>query len=384
MKLRLSALLTLGTSLIVANASAQTFNAIGDLNTSGHTPDWSFFSKALGISPDGSTVVGQSEDFGGAELGVRSIRWTEANGLEAFGPLNFASSAGPIAKVGAFDASSNGSIIVGADGLPVFGDPNPVTTAYQFTGGSLNTINDTGSTTDAPAARAISFDGRYVVGFGSADSGESNFVFDNNTNSGFSLSGFRTGAFGISGDGSTVVGRAATGPFSNPGSPVIWDDFGSSPTFLSSNAGQANDASFDGSVVIGQDNGDAFSWTSGGGIALLGDLAGGSDQSSALAIDADGSTIVGWGTTANGREAVIWNGGTGPQLLSDLITNTYGIDLTGWTLEEATGISATGLDIVGWGTNPDGNTEGFVFRIPEPATALMLALPMAALARRRR
>ncbi|TKJ32311.1 MAG: hypothetical protein CEE38_23425 [Planctomycetes bacterium B3_Pla] len=42
----------------------------------------------------------------------------------------------------------------------------------------------------------------------------------------------------------------------------------------------------------------------------------------------------------------------------------YGLDLTGWALTYAQGISADGLTIVGYGTNPAGNIEGWIATLP--------------------
>ncbi len=53
--------------------------------------------------------------------------------------------------------------------------------------------------------------------------------------------------------------------------------------------------------------------------------------------------------------------------LQDVLTNDYGLDLTGWTLEEANGISDDGRVIVGYGDNPAGQTQAWRVVIPEPS-----------------
>jgi len=103
----------------------------------------------------------------------------------------------------------------------------------------------------------------------------------------------------------------------------------------------------------------------------LGDLPGGNFWSYAGDVSADGSVIVGGGTTDFGREAFIWDAENGMRNFGDVLVNDCGLDLTGWTLRYATGISADGLTIVGWGLGPNG-TEGWIATIPEPATVLML------------
>ena len=63
-----------------------------------------------------------------------------------------------------------------------------------------------------------------------------------------------------------------------------------------------------------------------------------------------------------------------------VILTALGLDLSGWTLEVANAVSADGLTIVGWGTNPDGFREAWIAVVPEPSTALLLACGLAGLA----
>lgn len=67
-----------------------------------------------------------------------------------------------------------------------------------------------------------------------------------------------------------------------------------------------------------------------------------------------------------------------------MLVNDHGLDLTGWTLDTAYGISADGLTFVGYGYNPSGDTEAWVATVPEPATIILLALGGLALLRNRR
>ena len=73
---------------------------------------------------------------------------------------------------------------------------------------------------------------------------------------------------------------------------------------------QAFGVSADGSVVIGSSSsavgGEAFRWTSVGGMVGLGDLPGQDFWSFAFGVTADGSTVVGVSQAASGNEAVLW------------------------------------------------------------------------------
>lgn len=148
---------------------------------------------------------------------------------------------------------------------------------------------------------------------------------------------------------------------------------------------EALSISGDGSVIVGQSisaNGfEAFRWTESEGMVGLGDLAGGSYFSQAFSASADGSVIVGQanGFDDNG-DAFIWDADNGMRELSDVLVSDYGLDLTGWSLQQARGISDDGMLIAGYGDH-NGNFEAFlvnlrqdvVVAIPEPG-GLGLAL----------
>jgi probable HAF family extracellular repeat protein len=152
----------------------------------------------------------------------------------------------------------------------------------------------------------------------------------------------------------------------------------------------ATGVSADGAVVVGFGNlneatgtTEAFRWTSGGGMVGLGDLPGGPLNSNTWDVSADGSVVVGYGNTASGEEAVRWTAGDGMQNLRDLLIAGGATGLTGWTLTQATGVSADGLTIVGIGRNPAGNEEAWIATVPEPGTPALAVLASFVLLRRR-
>jgi len=99
-------------------------------------------------------------------------------------------------------------------------------------------------------------------------------------------------------------------------------------------------------------------------VQMLGE--GGSSR--ALDVTADGETIVGvidWGT---GPTAFIWDPMNALRSLSQVLEYEQGLDLAGWTLQRATGISGDGMIIVGTGINPLGRTEAWRVRLESRAT----------------
>lgn len=100
------------------------------------------------------------------------------------------------------------------------------------------------------------------------------------------------------------------------------------------------------------------------------------------------------GFAASGFEAFIWDAGNGMRKLDDVLVTDFGLDLTGWTLKAASGVSDDGLVVAGFGINPDGNTEAFianmrqdqVAEVPAPGAAVLLGFGLAGLglARRRK
>ena len=108
----------------------------------------------------------------------------------------------------------------------------------------------------------------------------------------------------------------------------------------------------------------------------------GSITSWAHAVSADGSVVVGLSTTSSSeRQAFIWDEAGGMQNLRQLLIDAYGLgdSLVGWILWEATGISADGRTIVGYGLNPLGNAEAWMVRLGEPQVVpIPAALPLFA------
>jgi probable HAF family extracellular repeat protein len=198
-------------------------------------------------------------------------------------------------------------------------------------------------------------------------------------------------ALGVSADGSVVVGASRSDMTSEAflwtaGSGMV--GLGDLPGGSASSS--ANDVSADGSVVVGGSRSaagsEAFRWSSTSGMVGLGFLSLSVPESSALAVSGDGSIVVG-SSESGGFEsndfAFIWDSTNGMRNLREVLVG-MGLDLTGWTLREATDVSDDGHTIVGWGINPNGEQEGWLAQIPEPSSLALLGLGLGAAAMLRR
>ena len=66
----------------------------------------------------------------------------------------------------------------------------------------------------------------------------------------------------------------------------------------------------------------------------------------------------------------VWDQAHGMRNLQSILVNDFGLDLTGWKLATATGVSGDGKQIVGFGTDPQGNHEAWIADLSAPAAAV--------------
>jgi hypothetical protein len=123
----------------------------------------------------------------------------------------------------------------------------------------------------------------------------------------------------------------------------------------------------------------------------LGDLPGGQFSSTALAVSADGQTVVGCGrNAADSNEAFVWRQTGGMQSLTGLLL-AQGVNpaADNWgTLLQATSVSANGRYVLGFGLR-GGTTEAFLADlgeqpVPEASTkgaVCVLAIVLGSLTR---
>lgn len=353
-----------------ALASGASFVPLGDL------PGGAFGSSASAISADGSTVVGSSDSGSGHEAFV----WTRSGGIVGLGDLadgNFDSRATSV--------SADGSTIVGR-GTSGQGSEAVLWTAS----GGMTRIDLQRDGLTSSDATGVSADGSTVVGIIRGFDQPQVEAFRWTPSGGAVGLGFlpqassQSFATSVSGDGSNVAGfsRSPERRFE----AFVWNASTGMVGLVNLQGGGpiasvANAISADGSTVVGTSGSEAFRWFASSGMVGLGRLPG-DLFSEALAVSADGSTVVGRGRSDAGSEAFIWTEGNGLQSLQVLLT-ALGVDLTGWQLVDAAGVSADGLRIVGSGINPSGQREGFVAIVPEPGTGLLVGMGLIGLGTRR-
>lgn len=354
---------------IMSNASA-VFFPLGDISGS------EFFSIATGVSDNGRVVTGWSRSQAGTSPypGYEAFRWTETTGIQGLGFLPSSEQ-----RSHANEISGDGSTIVGYSGTPG-SEATQWTESYSIVG-----LGDIAGGSFGSEAFSVSGDGSVIVGRGFSDHGEEALIWykDGTINGLGDLPDgiFQSRAQGISRDGTVVVGWGTT----DIGRRAFrWtdqngmEDLGNIDSSMSGSF--ANDVSDDGRIVVGQGRTargiEAFLWQEGIGMVGLGDLSGGNFLSSAMAVTADGTTIVGTSYTDRGEEAFIWDRFNEMRLLQDVLIHDYGLDLNNWILQSALDISGNGNAIVGFGINPDGNTEAWlvslsISQIPEPSTIVL-------------
>lgn len=334
--------------LFSASAQAQVFAPLPGVNLTDPV-----LSTARGISSNGQVVVGAT--------GLQAARWLPGEVLEVLGVP-----AGE-AEAEALAASLTGQVVTGT------GFTGNVGSAFRWAGGfsELGGVNS--------HACGMSDDGSVIVGYAHDQTGQPR-AFRWTAATGIQFLGTaRTGApsfgWGISPDGSVVVGQTNTkqGPrgfFYSSGSGYVI--LGTLPN---DTASQAVAASLQGQLIVGTSSRQVFSGVQGFTSQILrrtttsfsgtGDLFGGQFQSAARDVSADGGVIVGSGKIDGGlSRAVYWTANNGLLDFQNLLHREFGVDLSGWNLTEATGVSADGLTVVGNGVNPQGRGQGWIARLP--------------------
>ena len=391
--------------LAAGDAGAQaSFTGVGDL-TGGAAS-----SSALGVSADGLVAVGESESASGTE----AFRWTAGAGISGLG---FLSGATPFSTAQA--VSSDGSVIAGhSNGSGGF------QRAYRWTAGSMTALNGQSCANCDPITEGLGVSGDGLVVVGSSlgrNFGNAPLHLDPVRWAGGGAALFDLGnlpateevgqAFGASSTGSVIAGVHQS---SGGKDAFYWSGAGlvalprlslTTPVVATAYAVSSDAATIvgtstrrtltlpGGTVVAVEPQ--AVRWTGAGYATLenLGTLPGGSSiDSTARAVTPNGSHVVGRARGPGGtNRAFLWDAVNGMRDLATLLSVEHGLDLTGWQLTEARGVSGEvggALSIVGKGVDPLGNPQGWVAVVPLPEPGrlgLVLAgiLALVVLQRRR-
>ena len=352
----LAVLAVIGTA---AYGGAPSFQGLSDM------PGGKYHSIAYAVSPDGTVAVGcgypHSDD-------PQAFMWSRETGIVGLGLMDGASSSE------AYDVSNGGEVIVGR----AWGADYE---AFKWTA-------DTGMVSMKPdlrdkpysSAEGVSPDGKYIVGSYGYSHSSSAFMWVEGQ--GLDNPYAMRWAYDVTPDGSHVAGNKSCGPgvcYEAGRWSAASDEteyFGDFPEYDYNNT-WTKAISADGATVVGYSNhgtDKGFKWTPAGGLEAIPDFRSANDCS------ADGRVIVGKGLSG----ALIWDPVNGTRDLRDVLVNECGLDLTDWTLTEATGISHDGMVIVGYGNDPWNKTEAWIAVIPEPGTITLFGLGGLCLLRKRR
>ena len=288
------------------------------------------YSSANAVSADGLTVAGASA-YGAT--GSEAFRWYGG----VMTGLGFLNPADPFRFSSATGISADGSTIIGSS---TFDLSAIELEAFRWNGGTmtgLGFLNPLDANRQS-FATSVSADGTVVAGSSSYDATDNleAYRWRNGTMTGLGFLNTNIAdpdpysrARAVSADGTTVVGES---------------------TFNANGTGN------------GQLQ--AFRWTEAGGMTGLGFMDPGNPNhvSRAVAVSADGSVVVGQGTFNGGQnEPFRWTSATGMRSITELLTQG-GVDLTGWNLAQPTGLSASGLTVVGDGFDPAHKLQGWIAR----------------------
>ena len=342
-------------AVILFGATSNSFSQHASFQGLGDFPGGEFNSSTKAVSADGSVIIG----YGTTASGEQAFRWTQSTGMVSLGNLPDTS----FKKSWANSVSADGKVIVG------YGDP--VGTGWDTYKGFIWT--DTGGMREMGSldsserfmAFSISAGGSVVVG----DGGPEAFRWTKETGiEGLGVLPGKTNsrAIDISGDGSVIIGQSYTLPVWNDEDGFIWTQSSGMRAMASLTGGKycmMLCISPDGSVIGGTTQSSstypAFFWTESKGMVTIGHLPG-KNTTHPTDMTPFGKIIVGGSFSGpTSGDAFIWDSTKGMRKLQTVLQTEYGLNLNGWTLQNASGITPDGNVIVGHGINPSGKQEAF-------------------------
>lgn len=340
--------------------------------------------EVTGISADGSAAIGiQSTRVTGDGFTLterRAVRWRRGSSLDIIGDFS-----GGYVNGRPLDVSSDGSVVVGVgefdmigENVPPWDDVVSKDAAFKWTeSGGLQALTPLDRNAPNSSAQLVTADGLNVFG----QSGSQAFSWTEST--GMDLSSRLS--HGVSGDGQVHVGIGDFPSFR----PIKWTSGEAaqvipvSGSFFAGGRGEPLiGVSDDGEVVFGNyqiDFGGSwhmyhFTWSEEKGVNPIAPSRELGVSIAAYDLSGDGSVLVGTHHRFKPYpphvfRAMMWSEALGVTLLDELL-QSKGVDLMGWQLQKAIGISADGSVIVGTGVNGMGQTSSWVIdlaAVPEPS-----------------
>lgn len=353
-------------AIVAPSASAQPqFFGLGDL------PGGAFDSRAYGISSDGRWIVGQAT----TDQGPVAFRWSLQTGML---PISDGQGLHPVTATA-----------VSADGLAIAGNASGAngTEAFRWSeGGGLVGLGTLGG--EWSKANAISADGTTVVGEAQFGPPQETRAFRWRYDTGMVNLGTLPGhhasrAFGVSADGEVAAGES----FFPAGAGVRWvadDQIEQIPL------SRPSVVSPDGETLLGHGTSQSgaqslFVWSEANGRQELpGSIYGGGTIWDLSASDDFSLVAMAWSVNyPEPQDALLWRDGYYFEYMGNVLTGEFGLNLDGWDLRSANGVSGDGRTITGWGLNPSGNYEAWVAVIPEPGTLTLVLFSVLTCTRRR-
>jgi probable HAF family extracellular repeat protein len=353
------------------------FQGLGFLNPSNP------FSAPMGISPDGSVVVGFSTDVNG---NYQAFKWS-AGTMTGLGYIN------PSCPSTSFTCNS---VATGVNSLGTVVGYSPVAAgnneAFSWSAGTMTGLGYLFPGFPNSLANAIASQANVAVGVSAPNPATPNLSdneavsFQNGvvTGLGFlqTMSLAASFANGMNSSGQVIVGNSIyTTSGSQQQEAFSWQNgvmtgLGFVPSGVASRAFAANAS---GSVIVGDSATSstdvAVRWVNGTIAALGGGVGGGGP---AYNVSANGNVVVGLGLNggvANGPFR--WTPVDGMQKIQSLLI-AAGVNITGWSLgyvqtpvaDTIPGVSANGTTITGFGIDPNGHSQAWIARLPAPGAPL--------------
>lgn len=253
----------------------------------------------------------------------------------------------------AFDVTPDGNVVVGAN--------SDTPTAFRWSNNVMQSIPTLEQGfLQYGSARGVSNDGNIIVGYSGSLSNGRAFRWTSNSGSvglGNLSGGTVSVARGVSGDGNIVVGYDGLGSFGSTTRAFVWTSQTNMVQLAPLTDGtysRADAITEDGKYIVGTSNTydgyHAVLWSINGTVRDLGIMAG-AIGNYAVAVSADGRTIIGSSQIANGSyRPFMWEESTGYRDLGELNigknTNAYGLSLDGKLVVGVSGSLSSGTAFI--------------------------------------